>query len=49
MKASERGMSPHDLNAAMTNFSRLNVGTARKVLGFYSQRPESFERAASGG
>ena len=48
LKASDRGMSPHDLDDALTSFSRLNVGTARKVLGFYNMRSEGFTAAIPG-
>lgn len=41
------GMAPHDIDQALANFSRLNVGTARKVLGFYNIRTEGFTAAAS--
>jgi hypothetical protein len=40
MKAANRKMSPQDINQAVANFGRLNVGTARKVLGFYNLRSE---------
>ena len=48
MKAADRGMSPHDLNEALANFSRLNVGTARRVLGFYNTRSEALGAVAAG-
>jgi uncharacterized protein (DUF2336 family) len=46
LKASDRGMSPHDLEAALASFSRLNVGTARKVLGFYNMRSAGLTAAS---
>ena len=48
MKAGDGGISPHDLDVALASFSKLNVGTARKVLGFYSKRFEGLPAAASG-
>jgi hypothetical protein len=48
MKASDRALSPRDLDDALTSFSRLNVGTARKVLGFYNMRSEGFAAALPG-
>ncbi len=42
LKAGEKGMAPHDLDEALASFGRLNVGTARKVLGFYNQRAGGF-------
>jgi len=38
LQTSERGMSPHDLDQAMSNFSRLQPETARRVLSFYRTR-----------
>ena len=42
LKASNRGMSPHDVEQALAHFGKLNVGTARKVLGFYNSRSQGF-------
>ncbi len=36
LKTSQRGMPPGALDDALTNFNRLNVVSARKMLGFYS-------------
>jgi hypothetical protein len=49
MKGGGQALSPRDLDAALTSFSRLNVGTARKVLGFYNMRSEGFAAAIPGG
>ena len=38
LKASDREMSAQDLETALTNFKRLNIATARRVLGFYNTR-----------
>jgi hypothetical protein len=38
LKAADRGMSAQDLDQALTNFARLRVDTARRVLGFYRTR-----------
>jgi uncharacterized protein (DUF2336 family) len=49
LKASEDGMSPRDLDDALASFGRLNVGTARKVLGFYNMRSEGLTPAKASG
>jgi hypothetical protein len=38
LQTSERGLSAQDLDQAMSNFSRLQPETARRVLGFYRTR-----------
>jgi uncharacterized protein (DUF2336 family) len=38
LQTAERGMSAHDLDQAMSNFSRLQPETARRVLSFYRTR-----------
>jgi hypothetical protein len=48
LKAAERGMSQADLDEALRNFGRLNVGTARKMLGFYSMRSQGLAAVARG-
>jgi uncharacterized protein (DUF2336 family) len=48
LKTAGRGMPPHDLDDALASFSRINVGTARKVLGFYNMRSEGFAAAVPG-
>jgi uncharacterized protein (DUF2336 family) len=50
LQSSERGLSAQDLDQAMSNFSRLQPETARRVLGFYRTRrkpPEASEHARS--
>jgi hypothetical protein len=49
MTAANRPMSPKELEQAVAHFSRLNVGTARRALGYYSMRAGGFGAAASGG
>lgn len=46
LKSVDKAMSPQDLDDAMASFGRLNVGTARKVLGFYKMRSSSGVAAA---
>jgi uncharacterized protein (DUF2336 family) len=41
LKAGHRSMSAHDLEQALTSFGRLQVETARRVLGFYRIRLKS--------
>jgi uncharacterized protein (DUF2336 family) len=38
MRAADRGMSPQDLQGALTRFDRLSVATARRVMVFHDQR-----------
>lgn len=40
--------SPQELEEALASFGRLNVGTARQVLGFYNRRSEGFAVAGNG-
>ena len=47
LQAAERGLSAHDLDQAMSNFSRLQPETARRVLGFYRTRRKAPTEAAS--
>ena len=48
LKAANRSLSPQDIDQAVANFGRLNVGTARKVLGFYNLRSEGFAAKVAG-
>jgi uncharacterized protein (DUF2336 family) len=41
LKSADRGMSPQDLDRALTSYARLQVGTARRVLNFYHARVKS--------
>jgi len=41
LKAGHRSMSAHDLEQALTSYGRLQVETARRVLGFYRIRQKS--------
>jgi uncharacterized protein (DUF2336 family) len=47
LKPAERRMSSQDIDKALTSFGRLNVGTARRVLGFYNNRSHGFLGSAS--
>src|SRR4029453_18731205 len=38
LRAADRGMSAQDLEVALTVFGRLQMDTARRVLGFYDAR-----------
>jgi uncharacterized protein (DUF2336 family) len=38
LRAADRGMSAQDLDRAMNSYSRLQIETARRVLGFYHTR-----------
>ena len=38
LQSAERGLTAQDLDQAMSNFSRLQPETARRVLGFYRTR-----------
>jgi hypothetical protein len=49
LRASDRGLARADLDDVLTKFSRLNVGTARKMLGFYNTRSQGFAVAAPSG
>ena len=40
MSVADRGMSPHDVEAALANFDRLSVATARRVVAYYMKRYE---------
>jgi hypothetical protein len=42
LRADDREMSPQDLDIALANFGRLNIATARRVLGFYQTRTKGF-------
>src|SRR5262249_48587267 len=46
LQSAERGISAQDLDQAMSNFSRLQPETARRVLGFYRTRRKSAPQAA---
>jgi uncharacterized protein (DUF2336 family) len=46
LQSAERGISAHDLDQAMSNFSRLQPETARRVLGFYRTRRKQPTEAA---
>jgi uncharacterized protein (DUF2336 family) len=45
LQTADRGMSAQDLDQAMSNFSRLQPETARRVLGFYRTRRKPTEAA----
>ena len=46
LQTADRGMSAHDLDQAMSNFSRLQPETARRVLSFYrTRRKQANEQA----
>jgi uncharacterized protein (DUF2336 family) len=45
LKAGDGAMSQEALDKALASLGRLNVGTARKVLGFYNQRSQGFAAA----
>lgn len=38
LKAADCGMSAQDLDQALTSYTRLQAGTARRVLGFHRTR-----------
>jgi uncharacterized protein (DUF2336 family) len=40
MSVADRGMSAHDIEAALTSFEKLSVPTARRVVGYYVKRYE---------
>ena len=42
LKETDREMSSEDLDKALANFKRLNLATARRVLGFYHIRTKGF-------
>jgi uncharacterized protein (DUF2336 family) len=46
LQSAERGLSAQDLDQAMSNFSRLQPETARRVLGFYRTRRKTPIEAA---
>jgi uncharacterized protein (DUF2336 family) len=46
LQTAERGLSAQDLDQAMSNFSRLQPETARRVLGFYRTRRKPSPEAA---
>ncbi len=46
LKSSERGLSPLDLDRALASYSRLQLETARRVLGFYHARVRRLANAA---
>jgi uncharacterized protein (DUF2336 family) len=46
LQTAERGLSAQDLDQAMSNFSRLQPETARRVLGFYRTRRKQPTEAA---
>ena len=41
LEATNRGMSAHELDLALTSYTRLQAETARRVLGFYRTRTKS--------
>jgi hypothetical protein len=41
LRATDRGMSAQDLDQALTSYGRLQIETARRVLGFYRTRIRS--------
>ena len=44
MRTADRGLSPMDLDAALTQFDRLQFGTARSALEFYRLRRQADDR-----
>jgi hypothetical protein len=38
MSVAERGMSAHDIDAALSSYDRLSVATARRVVRYYVKR-----------
>jgi len=46
LQSAERGITAQDLDQAMSNFSRLQPETSRRVLGFYRTRRKSAPEAA---
>jgi uncharacterized protein (DUF2336 family) len=40
MSLADRGMSPHDVEAALAGYERLSVATARRVVSYYAKRYE---------
>ena len=46
LQSAERGLTAQDLDQAMSNFSRLQPETARRVLGFYRTRRKPPTEAA---
>jgi uncharacterized protein (DUF2336 family) len=49
LKAANRSISPKQLEQAVAHFSRLNVGAARKAIGYYSSRAGGFDAAPASG
>jgi uncharacterized protein (DUF2336 family) len=41
MRAADRGMSPHDIEAALAGFDRISAGTAKRVIDYYVTRYNS--------
>jgi uncharacterized protein (DUF2336 family) len=41
MQVADRGMSAHDIEAALTKFERLSVASARRVINYYITRNDS--------
>ena len=47
LRDNDREMSQQDLDIALANFGRLNLATARLVLGFYQTRSKGFAASAA--
>jgi uncharacterized protein (DUF2336 family) len=45
MRAADRGMSPHDVDAALTSFDRISTGTAKRVIDYYVTRYKTGDEA----
>jgi hypothetical protein len=45
MRAADRGMSPHDVEAALTSFDRISTGTAKRVIDYYVTRYKTGDEA----
>jgi uncharacterized protein (DUF2336 family) len=48
LKSAESGLSPQELDRALASYGRLQIETARRVLGFYHARAKGVALAASG-
>jgi hypothetical protein len=48
MRAADRGMSAHDIEAALTSFDRISTATAKRVINYYVDRYKSDEEPKLG-
>jgi hypothetical protein len=48
MRAADRGMSPHDIEAALAGFDRIGSSTAKRVIDYYVTRYNSGDGADPG-